>query len=77
MYKENVTAAIKLLTNNMQNVIFPINKDTLDSLKQKQPQGKVAYESIILTDTPQEMYPANFGIISAENTRKATMKANG
>ena len=76
MYKENVTAAIKLLTN-IQNVVFPINKDTLDSLKQKHPQGKLAYESIILTDTPQEMYPANFGITSAENTRKATMKANG
>ena len=76
MYKENVTAAIKLLTN-IQNVVFPINKDTLDSLKQKHPQGKLAYESIILTDTPQKMYPANFGIISAENTRKATMKANG
>ena len=35
MHEGNVHAAIKLLTSNMENGILPINKDTLDLLKQK------------------------------------------
>ena len=42
MYKGNVTNTMKLLTDNMQNGIFPLNQKTLNQLKQKHPLGKEA-----------------------------------
>ena len=57
MHKRNKNAAIKLLANNMQNNILPINKYTLDLLKQN--IGK--RESVLLTnrhsrgDTPSKI----------------------
>ena len=40
MRKGNVTIAMKLLTDNMQNGILPLNQKTLNQLKQMHPQGK-------------------------------------
>ena len=42
MYKGNVTNVMKPLTDNMQKGILPLNKKTLNQLKQKHPQGKEA-----------------------------------
>ena len=48
--KGNVTNALKLLTNNMQNGILPLNHKTLNQLMQKHPQGKQAESDVLLTD---------------------------
>ena len=37
--KRNVTNAMRLLTDNMQNGIVPLNQKTVNQLKQKHPQG--------------------------------------
>ena len=50
----------------MQNGILPINKDTLKLLKQKHPQSKPAYESILLPDTPEVIHPVKFETIDAD-----------
>ena len=55
MDKRNVNAAIKLLTNNLQNGILPIHKGILDLLIQKHPKGEPAHESVLLTDTTEEL----------------------
>lgn len=48
--KGNVTNALKLLTDNMQNGILPLNHKTLHQLMQKHPQGKQAEFDVLLTD---------------------------
>ena len=40
MHKGNVTIAIKLLTDNMQKGILPLNQKTLSQLKQNHPKSK-------------------------------------
>lgn len=40
MKKSNVNAALKLLTDNMQNGILPLNDGMLNNLKEKHPQPK-------------------------------------
>ena len=46
--------AMKLLTDNMQNGILPLNQKTLNQLKQKHPQGKEAELDVLLTDNPNK-----------------------
>ena len=40
MEKGNVNGAMKLLTDNMQNGVLPLNEQTLNMLKNKHPEGK-------------------------------------
>ena len=75
-HKGNVNAAIKLLANNMQNGILPINKDTLDLLKQKFRKGKPTHESVLITDTPEEIHSVKFERI-VESIRKAANNTKG
>ena len=44
MAKGNISSALKLLTNNMENGILPLNKDTLSKLL----KGKTASQDILL-----------------------------
>ena len=39
MAKGNIISALNLLTNNMENGVLPLNKDTLSKLIQKHPKG--------------------------------------
>ena len=51
MQQGNINGAIKLLTNNMQNGVLPINeKKKPELLGQKHPKGSPATESVLLTD---------------------------
>ena len=44
MSKGNVNSAIKLLSNNMEGGVLPLNKETTDLLKMKHPIEKAASE---------------------------------
>ena len=74
MRKGNVHNAMKLLTNNMKNGVLPLNKKTLEQLKQKHPQRRDADPEIMLPDKPEEIHPIKFDSIDAENVRKAALK---
>ena len=45
MQKGEINGALRLLTNNMSNVILPLNEDTLLLLEQKHSEGKPAMET--------------------------------
>ena len=75
--KGNVHNIMKLLTNNMKNGVAPLNKKTLEELKQKYPQKHDADPEIMLPDKPEEIHPIKFDSIDAENVRKAARKTRG
>ena len=77
MRKANVHKAMKLLTNNMKSGVLPLNKKTLEQLKQKHPQRRGADLEIMLPDKPEEIHPIKFDSIDAENVRKAALKTRG
>ena len=74
MQKGNINGAIKILTNNMQNGILPLNEQTLQLLKQKHPEATTATEEILLPDEPEIMHPIKYDKIDAELIRKAAIK---
>ena len=77
MRKGNIHNAMKLLTNNLKNGVLPLNKKTLEQLKQKYPQRRDADPEIMLPDKPEEIHPIKFDSIDAENVRKAALKTRG
>ena len=77
MQKGNINAAIKLLTNNMQNGILPLNDETLSQLKQKHPEAKTACDAALLTDIPENIHPAKFENLDADMILKAAIKTKG
>ena len=77
MRKGNVQNAMKLLTNNMKNGVLPLNKKTLEQLKQKHPQRRDADPEIMLPDKPGEIHPIKFDSTDAENVRKEALKTRG
>ena len=61
----------------MKNDVLPLNKKTLEQLKQKHPQIRDADPEIMLPDKPEEIHPIKFDSIDAENVRKAALKTRG
>ena len=77
MHKGNVNSAIKLLTNNMESGILPLNNDTLKLLKQKHPKPAKACKDVLLPDEPESVHFVKFETIDGELVRKACMKTRG
>jgi len=77
MQRGNVNEAIKILTNNMRNVVLPITDETLHKLRQKHPESKEPGDSALLTDEPTSVHPIKFEMIDAEMVRSATLKTKG
>ena len=75
--KVNINAAVKLLTNNMQDGILPLNKEALNKLKEKHPKSKNANNDVLLTGVPQDVHPIIFAGINEEIIRKAAIKTKG
>ena len=73
MRKGIVHNAMKRLINNMKNGILPLNKKTLEQLKQKHHQRRDA-DPEILPDKPEEIHPIKFDCIDSENVIKAAFK---
>ena len=77
MQKGNINGAIKLLTNNMENGILPLNENTLELLRQKHPTEKEPQHHAILPDEEKPVHPIKFEKIDAEMVRKAALKTKG
>ena len=77
MQNGNVNGAMKLLTDNMQNGILPLNENTLNQLEQKHPQGKKADVDVLLTDIPEKVHPIKYECIDADMIRRAAAKTKG
>ena len=77
MRKGNINSAMKLLADNMQNGILPLNDQTLHQIKQKQPHGKDVHPEVLLPDIPEEIQPIKFHLIDAESVKKAILKTKG
>ena len=60
MRKGNVNSAMKILTDNMKNGILPLAGQTLNQLQFNDPEGKEAFQEILLTDTPETIHPVKF-----------------
>ena len=77
MKKGNINVAVKLVTNNMQDLILSFNNETLNKLKEKHPKSKNVNNSILLTGVPQDVHPIMFAGLDEEMIRKAAIKTNG
>ena len=74
MRKGNINSAMKLLADNMQNGILPLNDETLHQIKLKHPHGKDAHPEVLLPDISEEIHPIKFHSIDAESVKKAILK---
>ena len=77
MHKGNINGAMKILTNNMQNGILPLNENTLKLLQQKHPTAAEASHEVLLPDEPEILHPIKFENINGETVRKAALKTKG
>ena len=77
MSKGNINGAIKLLTNQMENGILPLNDETLNMLKQKHPESQAAHEDVLLTDIPELIHSVRYEDITPDLIRRSAMRTNG
>ena len=77
MSKGNINGAIKLLSDNIQNGILPLNDETLKLLKQKHPEGRDPSNDVLLPDTPIQIHPIRFEEIDSEQIRQSALKTRG
>ena len=77
MKKGNVNAALKIVTNNMNNGILPLTEERLNSLKIKHPEKNEANEQVLLPDIPPLTHPIRFEEIDEERVRRAAMRTRG
>ena len=60
MEKGNVNGALKLLTSNISNGIFPVDDKILSLLKQKHPVSSDLNEEVLLRVEKPSVYPVVF-----------------
>ena len=77
MSKGNINGAIKLLSNNMQEGILPLNAETLNLMRQKHPKEKTPSDDVLLKDTPIKIHPIRYEEFDAELIRQAALKTKG
>lgn len=53
--KRNATLVIKILTNNIENAILPLNKEALNHLKLKHPEAKEASAEVLFDDVTDQV----------------------
>ena len=77
MKKGNVSAALLLLTNNMEHGMFALNNETINSLKEKHMEPKNANNDVLLAGVPQRVHLIMFAVIDEEIIRKVAIKRKG
>ena len=77
MQKGNVNGALKLLTDNMENGILPLNEETLAALRMKHPNAAPADPEILLPGELPVVHPIRYENINSEEIRKAALKTKG
>ena len=68
---------MKLLADNMQNGILPLNDQTLYQINEKHSHSKDADPQLLLLDIPEKVHPIKFHSIDAESVKKAILKTKG
>ena len=63
MEKGNINGALKVLTDNMQNGILPLNDETLRLIHQKHPAPKEADADILLQGEKPRVHPVIYDVI--------------
>ena len=71
MQKGNINSAMKLLTNNISGGILPLNKETLQSLKQKHPDTTNCHEDIALHGPIKPIHPIVYEEINEDLVLKS------
>ena len=77
MNKGNINSAIKLLSNNMENGILPLNDTTLKLLKQKHPRQSEADKHLLFDDIPKSIHKVKYECIDAEVIRNTALRTRG
>ena len=77
MQKRNVNESLKLLTDNMDHGILPLNDDTISKVNMKHPQASACDPIILLPDEAQNIHPIRYEDITAEKVRKAAINTKG
>ena len=65
---------MKLLAENMQNGIHPLNQKKLNQSKQKNPQGKEAELDVLLTDASEQVHPMKLDALDADLVKRVAVK---
>jgi len=76
MSKGNANGAIKLLSNNMQDGILPLNEETPTLLRQKHPAEKTPSDEILLKDSPINIHSIRFDELNGDFIRQSPLKTN-
>lgn len=77
MGKGNINGAIKILTNNMENGILPLNDLTLHLLNMKHPESTPADAEVLLPDTPEPVHEIIFEEITPDLIRRSALRTKG
>ena len=77
MNKGNINSAIKLLSNNMENGILPLNDTTLNILKQKHPCESETDKQFLFDNIRQFIHNIKYECIGAKAIRKTALRTRG
>jgi len=77
MQKGNVNGALKLLSNNMNNGVLPLNDETLNQLKMKHPDSQEVSNDVLLNGPIKDVHPIVYESIDEEKVLKAAMTTRG
>ena len=77
MKKGNLNAAMKLLSNNMEGGILPLNEETMTLLKSKHPEPSECSNDAIIDQRAAEVHPVVFEAINGDSVRTAALNTRG
>ena len=77
MQEGNVNGALKLLSDNMQNGILPLNNETLMLLKEKHPEPKNVSEDVMFQGPLQRIHPIAYNAIDEAMVLQAAINTKG
>ena len=77
MQKGDVNGALRILTDNMNNGILPLNDDTLLLLEQKHPGVGEVYAEALLDEPFKRIHPIVFDAINEDTVLKAATVTKG
>ena len=77
MQKGNINGAIRLLTNNMQGGVLPLNEETINLLHQKHPKSQEPNAEFLLHGPESTVEPVIFDAIDEAMVMKAAQFTKG
>ena len=75
--KGEINSALKLLSDNMQNGILPLDSKTLNLLREKHPPPQDPDPLLLLSDVEPKIHHIRFETINAESIKTAATKTKG